>query len=117
MSSFNNKMFESMATLNKDCEKPFEQNPEDPEDSQSLGRASAFDVARPSQERPTLVFEDTSPKPNNMINLENILLLEGKIQQIYENTSLNFSKVTSLCEDWWEITQEEITLQELGILF
>ena len=24
MSSFNNKMFESMATLNKDCEEPFE---------------------------------------------------------------------------------------------
>ncbi len=41
ISSFNNKMFESMATLNKDNEEPFE-------DSQSLGRPSAFDVARPS---------------------------------------------------------------------
>lgn len=52
-----------------------------------------------------------------MINLENILKLENKIQLIYENSSLNFSKVTTLCEDWWEITQEEQTLQELGLLF
>ena len=36
---------------------------------------------------------------------------------IFENVSLNISKITSLCEDWWEITQEEQTLQELGNLF
>lgn len=69
-----------------------------------MGRPSAFDVARPSQER-TIKFEE--PKPSNMINLENIMMLEMKINQIFDNVSLNFSKVTSLCEDWWEVTQEE----------
>jgi len=29
---------------------------------------------------------------------------------IYENVNLNLSKITGLCEDWWEITQEEQTL-------
>lgn len=33
MSSFNNKMFESLATLNKDCEEPFEKAPSNPDDS------------------------------------------------------------------------------------
>lgn len=56
-------------------------------------------------------------KSNSMVNLENVLIIEEKIRLIYDQIS-NFSKdISMLCEDWWEVTQEETALHELGNLF
>lgn len=52
----------------------------------------------------------------NMINLENILLLERKICMIKESIA-TMSGLSDLCEDWWEISHQETTLQNLGNVF
>jgi Dullard-like phosphatase family protein len=55
--------------------------------------------------------------PNkNMINLENILIIEKKIREITDgiNTMVD---INLLCEDWWEVTQEETMLMNLGNVF
>jgi hypothetical protein len=55
--------------------------------------------------------------PNkNMINLENILIIEKKINEITDaiNTMV---EINLLCEDWWEVSQEETMLMNLGNVF
>lgn len=52
----------------------------------------------------------------NMINLENILLLERKLCMIKESIA-TMSGLADLCEDWWEISHQETTLQNLGNVF
>jgi hypothetical protein len=48
-----------------------------------------------------------------MINLENIMLIEKKIAEICEGVA-SMDSISSLCEDWWELTQQETMLQNLG---
>lgn len=90
-------MFESLANLSKeDFEQPFEKTLEwQIEDSQSLGRASVFDVwpsekggsIRESSIEKALLTQQFKPASNNMINLENIIMLESRIQEIYDKIS------------------------------
>jgi Dullard-like phosphatase family protein len=64
------------------------------------------------------IVDEVAPvDPNkNMINLENVLIIEKKINEISEaiNTMV---EINLLCEDWWEITQEETMLMNLGNVF
>jgi hypothetical protein len=55
--------------------------------------------------------------PNkNMINLENILIIEKKINEISDSIN-TMVEINLLCEDWWEVTQEETMLMNLGNVF
>lgn len=55
--------------------------------------------------------------PNkNMINLENIIIIEKKISEISEGIN-TMVEINLLCEDWWEVTQEETMLMNLGEVF
>jgi len=45
--------------------------------------------------------------PNNL-NLENLLLVEDKIQKLVDNLKASkLADVSQLCSDWWELTDEE----------
>lgn len=55
--------------------------------------------------------------PNkNMINLENILIIEQKLRQITESIN-TMVDIKELCEDWWEITNQETMLMNLSSIF
>lgn len=56
------------------------------------------------------------PQNKNMINLENILLIEKKLSSIISHFQSS-QEISSLCEDWWELSQEETMLQNLGNVF
>ena len=61
--------------------------------------------------------EKEQPDPNkNMINLENILIIEKKISEISDGIN-TMVEINLLCEDWWEVTQEETMLMNLGDVF
>lgn len=63
------------------------------------------------------VTQEVKPAPSkNMINLENILLIEQKLVKISENL-LCTSTICELCEGWWELSQEETMLRNLGNVF
>lgn len=58
------------------------------------------------------------------MNLENIKYLEDKIWgilEIYNSDSpsqfLSKDNISTFCEDWWEISQDEFTLQNMDKLF
>lgn len=120
-SSFQTKQFESMATLSQDID-PSHIPTIPNDDSLSLGRASAFEVIKPQPDQAVTemsveTFPPPKPAKSNMVNLENIIALEQKLWEMYEKISSQVSDLTLICEDWWEITQEETTLIDLGGLF
>ena len=60
----------------------------------------------------------------NILNLENIKHLEDKLWSILEHYSSKSppnlvlkDTISSLCEEWWEISQYEVTLQNMSSLF
>lgn len=59
---------------------------------------------------------DLNDPNKNMINLENILIIEKKISEILEGIN-TMVEINLLCEDWWEVTQEETMLMNLGNVF
>ena len=128
-SSFNKKGEEnSMATLSKEFD-PSEigSKHHPPMLKNTLGKATNFDVVQPKADNPIptdMSIEKPEPratsaktKSNSMINLENVLIIEEKIREIYDSLSTFHKEISLLCEDWWEVTQEETALAELGNLF
>lgn len=59
---------------------------------------------------------DPNDPNKNMINLENILIIEKKISETLEGIN-TMVEINLLCEDWWEVTQEETMLMNLGNVF
>lgn len=64
--------------------------------------------------------------PRNMVNLENILLLERKISQIVDFIENKYkdcvssdspNELVKICEDWWDISDNETMLPNLGNVF
>lgn len=107
--------FDSMATLSRDCDPIPTMIDESLIDT--LGRPSAFDVVKSDEKKEEAEAESPTPPTNNMINLENVLQIEEKISAVHEGLGMNLGEVTTLCEDWWELTQVETTLSNLGNLF
>jgi hypothetical protein len=77
---------------------------------------SQLNEPKPQVQEEVVVKPQKQVLPKNMINLENILLLEGKLTQITANL-LDPSMICELCEDWWELSQEETMLRNLGNVF
>lgn len=63
-----------------------------------------------------IASQDQYDPNKNMINLENILIIEKKIGEILQEIN-TMVQIDSLCEDWWEVTQEETMLMNLGNVF
>lgn len=59
---------------------------------------------------------DMNDPDKNMINLENILIIDKKLGEISQSINTMVG-IQALCEDWWEITQEETMLMNLGGVF
>ena len=128
-SSFNKRGGDenSMATLSKEFDPVELQHRHPPMLKNTLGKATNFDVVQPKADNPIptdVSIEKPEPRPsspkaksNSMINLENVLIIEEKIREIYDSLSTFHKEISLLCEDWWEVTQEEIALSELGNLF
>lgn len=75
------------------------------------GAADRYDCAQPP-----LAGEDPTLQNKNVINLENILIIEKKLGEILDGIN-TMVEINLLCEDWWEITQEETMLMNLGNVF
>lgn len=69
-----------------------------------------------TQELSELNLPRKVPTNKNMINLENILLLENKLSSLMVNLK-NSDAICKLWEEWWELSQEETMLQNLGNVF
>lgn len=110
------RVLESMSTA-----KPMHNNMALPENL----RAAAEQNYTPNQVKEYNEYMNTNnmgaqmeqPDPNkNMINLENILIIEKKLTEITDSIN-TMVDINLLCEDWWEITQEETMLMNLGNVF
>jgi len=82
----------------------------------SIQENSKFETNPPEVKNEFSSVTDSQSMSKNMINLENVLLLEQKLTQINENIGKS-TNVHELCEDWWEINQNETMLHNLGNVF
>lgn len=81
-----------------------------------VGKSSRKQVDESLEKASVEQVQTLEDETKNMINLENIMLLEKKLCSILDAVE-SMDEVIPFCEDWWDLSQEETMLQNLGNVF